>query len=227
VAKSTRSDKSAQLKKPPSRKAPLGKALPKSPVVNDENHRMHLSHLESVLDLMGKHEIAELEWENKGERLKLKTRHANPYAPVFETAPGYPPQGWTQSRLPGAASTLSSAGFGGVSHAGAVGLNASQALGGAPVAGLPVSQVSPVSPVSNEKQVLSPFVGTFYRSPSPASDPYAREGQVIKRGDVLCIIEAMKLMNEIDAEFPGKIKSVLVENGQPVEFGEPLFLIEI
>ena len=75
--------------------------------------------------------------------------------------------------------------------------------------------------------MLSPFVGTFYRSPSPDSGPYVREGQVVKRGDVLCIIEAMKLMNEIDAEFPGKIKSVLVENGQPVEFGEPLFTIEI
>ncbi|MEO5971339.1 MAG: acetyl-CoA carboxylase biotin carboxyl carrier protein [Bdellovibrionia bacterium] len=90
-----------------------------------------------------------------------------------------------------------------------------------------VLPAGPVAAASNEKQVLSPFVGTFYRAASPESDPYAREGQVIKRGDVLCIIEAMKLMNEIDAEFPGKIKSVLVENGQPVEFGEPLFMIEI
>lgn len=77
-----------------------------------------------------------------------------------------------------------------------------------------------------QKQVPSPFVGTFYRAPSPTADPYVREGQVVKRGDVLCIIEAMKLMNEIEAEFPGKIVSVLVENGQPVEFGEPLFVIE-
>ena len=79
---------------------------------------------------------------------------------------------------------------------------------------------------SNQKQVASPFVGTFYRSPSPTADPYVREGQTVKRGDVLCIIEAMKLMNEIEAEFSGKIISVLVENGQPVEFGEPLYLIE-
>lgn len=79
---------------------------------------------------------------------------------------------------------------------------------------------------SNQKQVLSPFVGTFYRSSSPSGDPYVKEGQPVKRGDTLCIVEAMKLMNEIEAEFPGKIASVLVENGQPVEFGEPLFLIE-
>lgn len=79
---------------------------------------------------------------------------------------------------------------------------------------------------SRQKQVLSPFVGTFYRSPSPEAEPYVRESQAIKAGDVLCIIEAMKLMNEIESEYSGKIVSILVENGQPVEFGEPLFLIE-
>ncbi len=79
---------------------------------------------------------------------------------------------------------------------------------------------------ANQKQVISPFVGTFYRSPSPSAEHYVKEGQHVKRGDTLCIIEAMKLMNGIEAEFSGKILSVLVENGQPVEFGEPLFLIE-
>ncbi|MGK5087782.1 acetyl-CoA carboxylase biotin carboxyl carrier protein [Bdellovibrionota bacterium FG-2] len=80
---------------------------------------------------------------------------------------------------------------------------------------------------SNQKQIVSPFVGTFYRAPSPGADPYVREGKMIKRGDVLCIIEAMKLMNEIEGEFSGKITSILVENGQPVEFGEPLFVLEV
>lgn len=79
---------------------------------------------------------------------------------------------------------------------------------------------------SSSKQILSPFVGTFYRAPSPEVDPYVREGQMVKRGDVLCIVEAMKLMNEIEAECSGKIVNVLVENGQPVEFDEPLFVIE-
>jgi acetyl-CoA carboxylase biotin carboxyl carrier protein len=75
-------------------------------------------------------------------------------------------------------------------------------------------------------KVLSPFVGTFYRSPSPDGDPYVTEGQVVKKGETLCIIEAMKLMNEIESDAPGRIVSVLAENGQPVEYGEPLFLID-
>ena len=78
---------------------------------------------------------------------------------------------------------------------------------------------------SNHKKILSPFVGTFYRKPSPDKPNYVNEGQSVKVGDTLCIIEAMKLMNEIEAEFPGKVVQVLVENGQPVEFGEPLFVI--
>jgi acetyl-CoA carboxylase biotin carboxyl carrier protein len=76
------------------------------------------------------------------------------------------------------------------------------------------------------KKVLSPFVGTFYRSSNPESDPFVKEGQRINKGDTLCIVEAMKLMNEIEAEIQGRITAVLIENGQPVEFGEPLFLID-
>ncbi len=75
-------------------------------------------------------------------------------------------------------------------------------------------------------KVLSPFVGTFYRAPSPEADSYVKEGQMVKKGDVLCIVEAMKLMNEIESEVSGKVVSILAENGQPVEYGEPLFLIE-
>lgn len=75
-------------------------------------------------------------------------------------------------------------------------------------------------------KVLSPFVGTFYRAPSPDADPYVREGQMVKKGEVLCIVEAMKLMNEIECETGGKIVAVLAENGQPVEYGESLFLVD-
>lgn len=70
------------------------------------------------------------------------------------------------------------------------------------------------------------MVGTFYRAPSPSSPPFVEVGQSVKEGDTLCIIEAMKLMNEIEAEKSGVIKAILVENGQPVEYGEPLFVIE-
>lgn len=80
---------------------------------------------------------------------------------------------------------------------------------------------------ANQKKITSPFVGTFYRASNPNSPPYAKEGQVVRKGQTLCIIEAMKLMNEIESEFDGKIVSVLVENGQPVEFGEALYIIEI
>jgi acetyl-CoA carboxylase biotin carboxyl carrier protein len=76
------------------------------------------------------------------------------------------------------------------------------------------------------KKVLSPFVGTFYRAPSPTSAPYVEVGKRVSPGDSLCIVEAMKLMNEIEADFAGRVVQVLVENGQPVEFGEPLFVID-
>lgn len=74
--------------------------------------------------------------------------------------------------------------------------------------------------------VKSPMVGTFYRSSSPGASPFVEIGQTVKPGDTLCIIEAMKLLNEIEAEVAGAIKECLVENGQPVEYGQPLFVIE-
>lgn len=74
--------------------------------------------------------------------------------------------------------------------------------------------------------VKSPMVGTFYRSPSPGASAFVEIGQAVKPGDTLCIIEAMKLLNEIEAEVGGTVKEILVDNGQPVEFGQPLFIIE-
>ncbi|HTN47851.1 MAG TPA: acetyl-CoA carboxylase biotin carboxyl carrier protein [Burkholderiaceae bacterium] len=74
--------------------------------------------------------------------------------------------------------------------------------------------------------VKSPMVGTFYRSPSPGAPPFIEQGAMVKPGDTLCIIEAMKLLNEIEAEVGGTVTKILVDNGQPVEYGQPLFLIE-
>ena len=79
---------------------------------------------------------------------------------------------------------------------------------------------------SNLLEVKSPMVGTFYRAPSPDAEPFIHTGQVIEAGKVLCIIEAMKLMNEIESEYSGKIAKICVENARPVEFGQVLFLIE-
>ncbi|OFK90223.1 MULTISPECIES: acetyl-CoA carboxylase biotin carboxyl carrier protein [unclassified Eikenella] len=76
------------------------------------------------------------------------------------------------------------------------------------------------------KAQTSPMVGTFYRAPGPNAPVFVEVGQSVNAGDTLCIIEAMKLMNEIEAERSGVVKEILVENGQPVEFGEPLFIIE-
>lgn len=75
-------------------------------------------------------------------------------------------------------------------------------------------------------QVTSPMVGTFYRAPSPGADPFVEVGTQVKKGDTLCIIEAMKLLNEIEAEVSGTVKEILVDNASPVEFGQPLFVIE-
>ncbi len=90
----------------------------------------------------------------------------------------------------------------------------------------PVPVAAPAAPAVQEGHIVkSPMVGTFYRSPSPGARQFVDIGQNVNAGDTLCIIEAMKLLNEIDADHSGVIKAILVENGQPVEFGQPLFVI--
>lgn len=84
---------------------------------------------------------------------------------------------------------------------------------------------APICSEENRKTINSPMVGTFYRSPSPGAKSFVEVGQTVKAGDTVCIIEAMKLMNEIEAECDGVIREILVENGSPVEFGQPLFVL--
>jgi acetyl-CoA carboxylase biotin carboxyl carrier protein len=99
----------------------------------------------------------------------------------------------------------------------------------APVAaGTPAVASAPAVPAKNEKYetITSPIVGTLYRAPSPESDPYVQVGSIVEKGQIFCIVEAMKLMNEIEAEFKCKIVEILKENAQPIEFGDPLFLVE-
>jgi len=81
-------------------------------------------------------------------------------------------------------------------------------------------------PQENYHEIKSPMVGTFYRAPAPDVEPYVQEGQFVKKGDVVCIVEAMKLMNEIESEVSGRIVKTLVENSHPVEYDQPLFLVE-
>lgn len=80
---------------------------------------------------------------------------------------------------------------------------------------------------ANLHEIRSPIVGTFYRAPAPDADAYVQVGSVVSPGTVLCIVEAMKLMNEIESDVSGKIVKILVENGKPVEYNQPLFLIEL
>lgn len=98
----------------------------------------------------------------------------------------------------------------------------------APPAGAEAAPAAPVAPVAAAVQghtVKAPMVGTFYRAPNPGSPAFVEVGQTVKEGEPLCIIEAMKLLNEIEADKSGVIKEILVENGEPVEYGQPLFVI--
>ena len=82
------------------------------------------------------------------------------------------------------------------------------------------------APAARGQQVTAPMVGTFYSGPAPGAKPFVEVGTEVKPGDTLCVIEAMKMMNQIESEFAGRVVRVLVENGNPVEFGQPLFVIE-
>ncbi len=101
--------------------------------------------------------------------------------------------------------------------------SAPQTMAAPVAAAVPAAPAAPAEPEGHV--VKSPMVGTFYRASAPGNPPFVEIGSSVKAGDTLCIIEAMKLLNEIDADASGVIKQILVENGQPVEFGQPLFVI--
>ena len=96
----------------------------------------------------------------------------------------------------------------------------------APVASASVSAPVEVAPAKKGTPITSPMVGTFYKAPSPDAEPFVKEGSAVKAGDVVCIVEAMKMMNEIEAEISGTVVEVCVEDGQPVEFGQVLMYVE-
>ena len=102
---------------------------------------------------------------------------------------------------------------------------AQAAVAPAAPAAAPAAEPEAAAPATNGHVVKSPMVGTFYRSPSPSSPVFVEVGSTVKAGDVLCIVEAMKMMNQIEADTSGTIEAVLVENGEPVEFDQPMFSI--
>jgi acetyl-CoA carboxylase biotin carboxyl carrier protein len=100
------------------------------------------------------------------------------------------------------------------------------AAGGAPVGAAPAAAPAAAAPTALEGHIIkSPMVGTFYRAGSPGAKPFVEVGDTVKVGQTICVIEAMKLMNEIEADKDGVVKAIMVENAQPVEYGEPLMMI--
>ena len=142
--------------------------------------------IQVLIDLLKQNNLAELEVEREGIRIRLRREPAVPPAPAPR---------------PDSVST--------VHDTPAENLN-----------------ISVADDVAGKITITSPIVGTFYRSPSPDADPYVEEGDVVKKGQVLCIVEAMKLMNEIESEVNGRIVKILAESTKPVEYGQPLFLID-
>jgi acetyl-CoA carboxylase biotin carboxyl carrier protein len=157
---------------------------------------MDLDEIKLVLDMMREHDLAEFELERDGVKLRLRKNTGNQ---------------WNGSGQPLPQVTF-----------------VPQAV--APAASDPGAAATPVLAPANEDIdlaiVKSPIVGTFYRQSEPGAKPFADVGQVVKKGQVLCIIEAMKLMNEINADIDGEVVKVYVENGQAVHYGERLFAIK-
>jgi len=164
---------------------------------------MDFSDIERILELVREHDLAEFELEKEG--LKLRVRKAGG-PPIFQAAPmpmpmpHIPMPGPAPLAPPSAAAALSAP--------------------SGPPAGAD-AEISPELAV-----VKSPIVGTFYAAPEPGAPAFVEVGQRVKKDEVLCIIEAMKLMNEITSEYDGEVVSVYVENGKPVQYGERLFAIK-
>jgi len=160
---------------------------------------MELREIKALLALMRDFGLSELEIEDKKGKVRL-VRGANSVDEHHPAAAG-PPR-----RAARAAAGPAAVGLGG-----------------------PISDARPQAPPElgpGHRYVQSPMVGTFYRAASPDSDPFVDEGDSVRKGQALCIIEAMKMMNEIEAEIGGKLVKILCENGQPVEYGQPLMIIE-
>ncbi len=162
---------------------------------------MNLDDIKQILDLVREHELSEFEFE--GDSFKLRVRK-NPTGQWVEAAHGAPAAAHVPAAMPASAAS--------------------------PVAAAPVAASAPeVAPADDIDLavVKSPIVGTFYRAPEPGARAFVEVGDRVKKGQVLCIIEAMKLMNEIESECDGEVTNVYAENGQPVQYGERIFAIRV
>jgi acetyl-CoA carboxylase biotin carboxyl carrier protein len=160
---------------------------------------MNLKDIKGIVDLMKKNSVSEFEMEEGDFKIKLKRKGADVESPVVVAAAPVVP---TAAPLPDVVAPTPT-----------------------PVAPAPAA-VSAPAPAAEGPEVKSPMIGTFYRKPSPDADSYVEVGSVVEPDTVVCIIEAMKVMNEIKAEVKGTIAEALVEDGKPVEYGQALFRIE-
>ena len=164
---------------------------------------MDLNQIKQILELVREHELSEFEVEHDGLRLKIRKDVNGAHIVTLPASPtasvGAPP---AAGAVPAAAGPVPAA----------------------PPSAAPAADAAAESEIELAV-VKSPIVGTFYRSPEPGAASFVEVGSTVKKGDVLCIIEAMKLMNEIDSEYDGEIANVYVENGQAVQYGERLFAI--
>lgn len=171
---------------------------------------MKLETLEQVIELVRRHGLHQVEFEQGGTRISVTATAPqavqSPYPMGYGGLPQMVPMASAMTPASAGPSAFSTPPVSASAHgAGSADVKAS----------LPPGKV-----------IRSPFVGTLYRASSPGADPFVEVGKRVKKGTTLCIVEAMKLMNEIEAEFDGVIKEILVENEQPVEFDQPLFLME-
>jgi acetyl-CoA carboxylase biotin carboxyl carrier protein len=170
---------------------------------------LNMEELRELTELFSTHGLTDFEFENADIRIRLSR---NP-APVLAAVPGVAP---AQALTP--LDSMQTA----ATHA----ASAVQTQGATPVEGSTAATQAPAAPETPEEDlhiITSPIVGTFYRSPSPTAEPFVKVGSRVEADTVVCIIEAMKLMNEIQAETSGEVARMYVENGQPVEYGQPLF----
>jgi len=163
-----------------------------------------MEELRELVELINEYGFTDFELENKDVRVRLRRE----LAPQVISAPAAPPTVMQSPAATQAAQTPATSG------------SAEKAATAAPS----------TEPAASEDEglhiITAPIVGTFYRSPSPTAEPFVSIGSQTRRGQVVCIIEAMKLMNEIESDFDGVIAKIYVENGQPVEYGQPLFGIK-
>jgi len=167
---------------------------------------MDLRKLKTLIDLVEASDISELELTEGEERVKI-TRQSTPQTPIAPVNYIQQPIETPNLQTPTKAEPPS------------------EAKDGTPTKAEPPSEAKDGNADEDRNVITSPMVGTFYRSASPDSAPFIDIGSTVKKGETLCIIEAMKILNEIESDKEGTISKILIENGQPVEFGQPLFVI--